>query len=100
DPPYQCDSMPALMLQTASVPTAAPSSSRPRHVLSSERGWLNLDLGELWRYRELLFFLTWRDIKVRYKQTVLGAAWALIQPLLTMVIFTVIFGKIAKLPSQ
>ena len=61
---------------------------------------ISLGLRDLWRYRELLFFLTWRDIKVRYKQTALGAAWALLQPLLTMVIFSVIFGSLAQLPSE
>ncbi|NOU20739.1 MAG: ABC transporter permease, partial [Methyloglobulus sp.] len=53
---------------------------------------------DLWRYRELFYFLAWRDILVRYKQTVIGVLWALIRPLLTMVVFTVIFGKLAKLP--
>src|SRR3954447_25682180 len=72
----------------------------PVTVIERRRGWQLVDLGELWRYRELLFFLTWRDIKVRYKQTVLGAAWAVLQPLLTMVMFTTIFGVIAKLPSE
>jgi len=58
-----------------------------------------LDVRELWDYRELLYFLVWRDIKVRYKQTVIGAAWAIIQPFLAMVIFTIFFGMLAKLPS-
>jgi lipopolysaccharide transport system permease protein len=57
-------------------------------------------LGELWNYRELLFFLTWREVKVRYKQTVLGAAWAIIQPLFTMIIFSIFFGRLAKVPSD
>ncbi len=69
-------------------------------VLEPTHNWLSLDLGDLWRYRELLFFLTWRDIKVRYKQTVLGATWAILQPLLTMVIFSIIFGTLANLPSD
>lgn len=63
-------------------------------------GWAALKLGDLWRYRELMFFLTWRDIKVRYKQTLLGAAWAIIRPLITMVVFTLIFGRVAKLDSE
>ncbi|MBM3942642.1 MAG: ABC transporter permease [SAR202 cluster bacterium] len=63
-------------------------------------GWRFLDLGELWKYRELLYFLAWRDIKVRYKQTAIGLAWALIQPLAMMAIFTILFGKLAKLPSD
>ena len=71
-------------------------------VLRIERshGWVALDLRELWEYRELLYFLTWRDIKVRYKQTVLGAAWAIIQPVLTMVVFSLFFGKLAQVPSD
>jgi lipopolysaccharide transport system permease protein len=76
------------------------SDRRPPLVLTSSSGWFNLELGDLWRYRELLFFLTWRDIKVRYKQTALGAAWAVLQPLLTMVVFSLIFGRIANLPSD
>src|SRR4051794_1414382 len=67
---------------------------RPSH------GRPSLKLGELWEYRELLYFLTWRDIKVRYKQTVLGAAWAILQPVMTMLVFTVIFGNFAKIPSD
>jgi len=63
-------------------------------------GWVSLKLKELWEYRELLYFLTWRDIKVRYKQTVLGAAWAIIQPFFMMVIFSLFFGRLAKIPSD
>jgi lipopolysaccharide transport system permease protein len=63
-------------------------------------GWVSLKLRELWEYRELLYFLTWRDIKVRYKQTVLGAAWAILQPFLTMVVFSLFFGNLAKIPSD
>lgn len=63
-------------------------------------GWVSIRLGELWEYRELLYFLTWRDIKVRYKQTALGASWAIIQPFLTMVVFSIFFGRLAKLPSD
>lgn len=73
---------------------------KPQLVLTSDRGWLKFDLIDLWRYRELLLFLTWRDIAVRYKQTLLGAAWAILQPFLTMVIFSVIFGRLANLPSE
>src|SRR5438552_11267746 len=68
--------------------------------IEPSRGWVSLKLGELWEYRELLYFLTWRDIKVRYKQTVLGAAWAIIQPFFTMVVFSLFFGKLAKVPSD
>ncbi len=64
------------------------------------RGWLSLRLIEIWYYRELLYFLTLRDIKIRYKQTALGVAWAILQPLITMVIFSVIFGQLANLPSD
>jgi lipopolysaccharide transport system permease protein len=69
-------------------------------VIEPSRGWIDLNIRDLWRYRELLYFLTWRDIKVRYKQTVFGAAWAVLQPLLTMVVFSVIFGYLARLPSD
>lgn len=63
-------------------------------------GWVAINFEELWRYRELLVFQALRDIKVRYKQTVLGAAWAIIQPVVTMIVFTIIFGKLAGLPSE
>ncbi len=69
-------------------------------VIEPPRGWLNLQLKEMWHFRELLYFLVWRDLKVRYKQTVLGAAWVIIQPVITMVIFSIIFGRLAKLPSD
>src|SRR5512143_1780951 len=69
-------------------------------IIEPPRGWEGIELRDLWRYRELLFFLTWRDVKVRYKQTALGVAWAILQPLLTMVIFSLIFGQLAKLPSD
>ncbi|HYM00622.1 MAG TPA: ABC transporter permease [Blastocatellia bacterium] len=62
--------------------------------------WAAINLSDLWAYRELLYFLTWRDVKVRYKQTLLGAAWAIMQPLLTMVIFTLFFGRLAGMPSD
>ena len=64
------------------------------------RGFFKLDLAAVWEYRELLYFLVWRDVKVRYKQTIIGAAWAILQPLMTMMIFTVIFGNFAKIPSD
>lgn len=64
------------------------------------RGWVPLELRDLWQYRELLYFLTWRDVLVRYKQAVLGIAWAVIQPVVTMVILSAIFGQLAKLPSE
>jgi lipopolysaccharide transport system permease protein len=68
--------------------------------IQARNTWLALDLGELWAYRELLYFFVWRDIKVRYKQTVIGAAWAILQPVLTMIVFSLFFGKLAKIPSQ
>jgi lipopolysaccharide transport system permease protein len=68
--------------------------------IEPSRGWIPLDLKELWEYRELLYFLIWRDIKIKYKQTVLGASWAIIQPLFTMVVFSFFFGKLAKIPSD
>jgi len=64
------------------------------------KGWIPINFHELWEYRELLYFLVWRNIKVRYKQTILGAAWAIIQPLFTMVVFSLFFGKLAKIPSD
>jgi lipopolysaccharide transport system permease protein len=68
--------------------------------IEPSRGWISLRLNELWEYRELLYFLAWRDIKIRYKQTVLGAAWAIIQPFFTMVVFSVFFGRLAGIPSD
>ncbi len=72
----------------------------PTIVIRPSRGWIALKLGDLWEYRELLYFLVWRDIKVRYKQTALGAAWAIIQPFTSMVVFSLFFGKLAKMPSD
>jgi homopolymeric O-antigen transport system permease protein len=68
--------------------------------IKPSKGWVSLKLGELWQYRELLYFLIWRDVKVRYKQTALGAAWAIIQPVMTMVVFSLFFGKLGKIPSD
>ena len=77
-------------------------AANPEPVLRIEpsKGWVSLKLNEVWEYRELLYFLVWRDVKVRYKQTVLGAAWAVIQPFFTMVVFSLFFGKLAKIPSD
>ena len=69
-------------------------------IIRPSRGWVLLRLGDLWEYRELLYFLVWRDIKVRYKQTILGAAWAVVQPFFTMVVFSIVFGRLAKIPSD
>jgi lipopolysaccharide transport system permease protein len=68
--------------------------------ISPSKGWVSLRLDDLWRYRELLYFFVWRDLKIRYKQTILGASWAIIQPLFTMVIFSLFFGKLAQVPSD
>ncbi len=77
------------------------SSADVLHLrIEPSQGWVSLRLKELWDYRELLYFLTWRDIKVRYKQTALGALWAIIQPFMTMVVFSLFFGKLAKIPSN
>jgi lipopolysaccharide transport system permease protein len=70
------------------------------YVIEPSRGGVHFGLGELWAYRELLYFLVWRDLKVRYAQTILGVAWAVVQPLLTTVIFTVVFGRLARVPSD
>jgi len=80
--------------------TPVSASSEPVLVIQPSRVWFRLDLAALWQYRELLYFLVWRDLKVRYKQTAIGATWAILQPLMTMVIFTVIFGHFAKIPSD
>ena len=68
-------------------------------VIEPPQGWRVIDLREIWRYRELLYYLAWRDVKVRYKQTAIGAAWAILQPFLTMVVFSVIFGQFIQMPS-
>jgi len=81
------------------VAVAAKPPGYPVVRIESQRGWLALDLGELWSYRDLIYFFVWRDIKVRYKQTVIGAAWAILQPVLTMLVFSLFFGRLAKIPS-
>jgi lipopolysaccharide transport system permease protein len=77
-----------------------PQSEKPLVSIRAGDKFAALDLKSLWAYRDLLYFLTWRDVKVRYKQTVLGVAWAVIQPLFTMIIFTIFFGRLAQLPSD
>ena len=74
--------------------------SIPITQVRPSKGWAGINLSELWHYRELVYFLIWRDIKVRYKQTLLGAAWAIIQPFFTMVVFSIFFGKLANIPSD
>jgi lipopolysaccharide transport system permease protein len=97
-------------MKTASPPLAKEDVARPQPVpeesldlpemvIERRSGWRQVNLGELWRYRELLYFLVWRDVKVRYKQTVLGAAWAILQPLAMMVVFSLFFGRLAEMPS-
>jgi lipopolysaccharide transport system permease protein len=76
------------------------SVSPPTSVIEARQRLLDLDLGAIWQRRELLYFLVWRDVKVRYKQTVIGAAWAVLSPLLTVLIFAVVFGRLAKIPSD
>ena len=75
-------------------------ASPPVIYIKRSRGLVSLRLGELWQYRELLYFLIWRDVKVRYKQTALGVAWAVVQPFFTMVVFSLFFGRLAKVPSD
>jgi lipopolysaccharide transport system permease protein len=87
------------LIQTQ-IEVAGPPSDLPVLRIDARRGWLALDLSELWGYRELLYFFVWRDIKVRYKQTVIGAAWAILQPVMTMLVFSLFFGRLAKIPSQ
>ncbi|MEX2529303.1 MAG: ABC transporter permease [Gemmatimonadota bacterium] len=72
----------------------------PEFLLEPTEGWELPDFAEIWAYRELFFFLVWRDVKVRYKQTLLGAAWAILQPLLTMVVFSIFFGHLGNIPSD
>lgn len=69
-------------------------------IIKPSSGWAALNLKDLWIYRELVYFMTWRDLKVRYKQTLLGASWAVLQPFLTMVVFSIFFGGLAKVPSD
>ena len=87
------------LTQTQAAVAAEPAES-PVVRIEARRGWLALDLAELWAYRDLIYFFIWRDIKVRYKQTVIGAAWAILQPVLTMLVFSLFFGRLAKIPSE
>jgi lipopolysaccharide transport system permease protein len=77
-----------------------PGESRPVTIIEPPRRWVPLDLRELWEQRELIYFLAWRDVKVRYKQTALGASWAIIQPLFAMVVFSIFFGRLGGIPSD
>ena len=80
--------------------TRASGTAVPVIRIEPSTGWVSLKLRELWEYRELLFFLTWRDVKIRYKQTALGVVWGVLQPLLTMLVFSIFFGKLARIPSD
>src|SRR4051794_26907189 len=80
-------------------PAGWGGSDYPEVVIRPRSGWIGIDWSEMIYFRELLYFLAWRDVKVRYKQTVLGVAWAVIQPLFTMAIFSIIFGRFAGVPS-
>lgn len=95
---------PSETIDSSSVPRRSESSPSSADLpvirIRPSRGWVSLKLGELWEYHELLYFLIWRDIKVRYKQTALGATWAIIQPFFTMVVFSLFFGRLAKVPSD
>jgi lipopolysaccharide transport system permease protein len=88
-------------VNSMSVPDSGERGTDPPvKYIRPSKGWRALDLRELWQYRELLYFLIWRDIKVRYKQTALGASWAIIQPFFTMVVFSLFFGRLAGIPSD
>src|SRR6185312_7871335 len=86
------------MERTAPIHTMADKT--PLIEIRPPQGWMPLNLSELWHYRELLYFFCWRDIKVRYTQTLLGIAWAIAQPFFTMVVFSLFFGKLARIPSD
>ena len=84
----------------AMAPPEGPQSLKPYYVVRPPGRWGFPDFRELWQYRELIYFFTWRDLKVRYKQTLLGVLWAWLQPFITMVVFSIFFGKLAKMPSE
>jgi len=84
----------------APVPVSALPAQEPFYRITPLQGFLDLNLREIWNYKGLVYFLVWRDIKVRYKQTAIGAAWAILQPFMTMVIFSLFFGKLAHIPSE
>ena len=89
----------AISPETLHTPPAPRLPEKPLVVVAARESWVGINLRDLWTYRELLYFLTWRDVKVRYKQTLLGAAWALLQPLLLMLIFTFFFARLAGIDS-
>src|SRR5512134_2544846 len=87
------------LAQPYKPPVPNDPSPEQEVVFEAAQGWVSLPWRELWAYRELLYFLVWRDVKVRYKQTAIGAAWAILQPLMTMVVFSVLFGKLMNVPT-
>src|SRR5258705_2767858 len=94
-----------MLIDQITSPTTMPrvteiDEEEPHLTILPSKGWVSLKLYDLWRYRELLYFLTWRDVKVRYKQTVVGLAWAIIQPFMTMAVFSLFFGQLARIPSD
>lgn len=95
-----CAAILAARMATVTAPDLSEFGVGRVTVVAPRRGWASLDFRELWHYRELLYFLVWRDIKIRYKQTAIGAAWVVLQPLLTAGIFAVILGRFAKLPTN
>src|SRR5256885_7159264 len=94
------------MVSVPSSPATAAISPAPRHShpvvtrIAPPRGLFHLRLAELWAYRELLYFFVWRDVKIRYKQTAIGVLWVILQPVLNMLVFTLFFGRLAKLPTD
>jgi len=88
------------MVEQVIAPNLANEPIPPLVVLKPRIGWGGLGFDQLWKYRELLYFLAWRDVKVRYKQTLLGISWAIIQPFMTMIVFSVVFGRLARIPSD
>src|SRR6266542_5936307 len=93
--PMSVEEQPALQRGTSQPAQTIDRGEAPLIVIEPSRGWIALRLRELWLYRELIYFLVWRDVKVRYKQTALGAAWAIIQPFFTMIVFSIFFGRLA-----
>ena len=86
--------------EAAGKPQGEPTPRAPSFVVTPSRGWSLPQFASLWEYRDLLYFLIWRDVKVRYKQTALGILWAVLQPFMTMVVFTIFFGKLGQFPSD
>src|SRR5512139_2246711 len=86
---------------TGTTSTAlAAVRNQPPTIIQATKGWSSLQLGAIWHYRELLYFLVWRDVKVRYKQTALGVLWVILQPVISMVVFSGLFGTLLNTPSQ